>query len=106
MATREVALSVHDPYVDSVAQMHGQQVPLAANFTAGYGLWLARSGFATQSLRTLFGLSQGIADASIARRPLIRNSLRPPLPDRATPFLQEPSPLPGWPRPVPRDQPG
>jgi len=55
MATREVALSVHDPYVDSVAQMHGQQVPLAANFTAGYGLWLARSGFATQSLRTLFG---------------------------------------------------
>ncbi|MGO3127085.1 MAG: esterase/lipase family protein [Luteimonas sp.] len=60
MATREVALSVHDPYVDSVAQMHGQQVPLAANFTAGYGLWLARSGFATQSLRTLFGRDHGI----------------------------------------------
>jgi len=60
MATREVALSVHDPYVDSVAQMHGQQVPLAANFTAGYGLWLARSGFARQSLRTLFGRDHGI----------------------------------------------
>ncbi|MCD9007621.1 alpha/beta fold hydrolase [Luteimonas sp. XNQY3] len=60
MATRDVALSVHDPYVDSVAQMHGQQVPLAANFTAGYGLWLARSGFATQSLRTLFGRDHGI----------------------------------------------
>lgn len=60
MATREVALSVHDPYVDSVAPMHGEQVPLAANFTAGYGLWLARSGFATQSLRTLFGRDHGI----------------------------------------------
>ncbi|MFL6586692.1 MAG: esterase/lipase family protein [Luteimonas sp.] len=60
LATRDVALSVHDPYVDSVAQMHGQQVPLAANFTAGYGLWLARSGFATQSLRTLFGRDHGI----------------------------------------------
>jgi len=60
MATREVALSVHDPYVDTVADMHGQQVPLAANFTAGYGLWLARSGFARQSLRTLFGRAHGI----------------------------------------------
>ncbi len=60
MATREIQLDVHDPYVDAVVTLHGQRVPLAANFTAGYGLWLARSGFATQSLRTLFGREQGI----------------------------------------------
>jgi pimeloyl-ACP methyl ester carboxylesterase len=60
LATREVHLSVHDPYIDSEVTLHGQRVPLAANFTAGYGLWLAQSGFATQSLRTLFGREQGI----------------------------------------------
>lgn len=60
LATREVQVSVHDPYVDSLVTLHGQQVPLAANFTAGYGLWLARSGFNRQSLRTLFGRAQGI----------------------------------------------
>lgn len=60
LATREVQISAHDPYVDSQVTLHGQQVPLAANFTAGYGLWLARSGFSRQSLRTLFGREQGI----------------------------------------------
>ncbi len=60
LATREALLSVHDPYVDHDVSLQGQDVPLAANFTAGYGLWLARSGFATQSLRTLFGREQGI----------------------------------------------
>ena len=40
--------------------MGGQQVPLAANFTAGYGLWLARSGFARESLRALLGRAGGI----------------------------------------------
>jgi len=33
---------------------------LAANFTAGYGLWLARSGFSRQSIRSLFGSKLGI----------------------------------------------
>ena len=36
-------------------RLAGTQVPLAANFTSGYGLWLARSGFARQSLLTLVG---------------------------------------------------
>ncbi len=35
--------------------LHGQHVPLATNFTAGYALWLARSNFSRQSLRSLFG---------------------------------------------------
>src|SRR5690606_3930064 len=33
----------------------GAKIPLAANFTSAYGLWLARSGFASQSLLTLIG---------------------------------------------------
>jgi len=35
-------------------------VPLGANFTAAYGVWLARSGFATQSIRSLLGREGGI----------------------------------------------
>lgn len=60
LATREVVLTVRDPYRDASAAIQGHQVPLAANFTAGYGLWLARSGFTRQSLRTLFGHSDGL----------------------------------------------
>ena len=40
--------------------LRGQRVPLAANFTAGYGLWLARSKFNRQSLRSLLGREGGI----------------------------------------------
>ncbi|HRN61174.1 MAG TPA: alpha/beta fold hydrolase [Luteimonas sp.] len=60
LATREVRISAHDPYADDSVELRGQRVPLAANFSAGYGLWLARSGFNRQSLRTLFGREQGI----------------------------------------------
>lgn len=60
LSTHEVALSVHDPYRDARIELHRQDVPLAANFTANYGLWLARSGFSRQSLRSLFGSAQGI----------------------------------------------
>jgi pimeloyl-ACP methyl ester carboxylesterase len=38
----------------------GQVVPLGANFTAAYGVWLARSGFASQSIRSLLGREGGI----------------------------------------------
>lgn len=58
--TRDVTLAVYDPYRESSVQRHDQTVPLAANFSAGYGIWLARSGFAGQSLRTLFGRARGI----------------------------------------------
>ena len=60
LSTREVELSAHDPYRDARIELQGQEVPLAANFTAGYGLWLARSGFNRQSLRSLLGREQGI----------------------------------------------
>lgn len=65
LATREVQVSAHDPYRESEIVLHGRDVPLAANYTAGYGLWLARSGFARQSLQTLFGRGQGIDRAHV-----------------------------------------
>jgi pimeloyl-ACP methyl ester carboxylesterase len=37
-----------------------RKVPLGANFTAAYGIWLARSGFATQSIRSLLGREGGL----------------------------------------------
>ncbi|MFA5494535.1 MAG: alpha/beta fold hydrolase [Porticoccaceae bacterium] len=60
LRTRTARLTVHDPYVESAAMLHGQPVPLAANFTAGYGLWLSRAGFSRQSLRSLLGREGGI----------------------------------------------
>ncbi len=55
LSTHEVMISGYDPYSRESIEIAGIQVPLAANFTSGYGLWLARSGFATQSLLTLIG---------------------------------------------------
>lgn len=55
LKTQDVELLVFDPYRRDSVRLAGTQVPLAANFTSGYGLWLARSGFARQSLLTLVG---------------------------------------------------
>ncbi len=60
LTTHVATLVVYDPYRQSSVELNRQTVPLAGNFTAGYGLWLARSGFAEQSLRTLFGRDRGI----------------------------------------------
>ncbi len=59
-ARREVNFSVHDAYGATSVQLEGQQIPLAANFTAGYGLWLARSGFNRESVESLLGRGKGI----------------------------------------------
>ncbi len=58
--SQDVVFSVYDPYRVESVDLNGQTVPLAANFSAGYGIWLARSGFARQSLRSLFGRTRGI----------------------------------------------
>lgn len=60
--TTQVLFDVYSPESTERIDLHGEKVPLAGNFTAAYGMWLAQSGFATQSLRTLFGLSEGIAE--------------------------------------------
>ncbi len=64
LASRDVQLQAYSPDRSSI-QIRGQEVPLAANFTAAYGLWLAQSGFATESLRTLFGRGEGIREPHI-----------------------------------------
>jgi pimeloyl-ACP methyl ester carboxylesterase len=53
--THDVRVYAKNPYLDSTIQLDGQTIPLAANFTAPYGVWLARSGFAQQSIRSLLG---------------------------------------------------
>ena len=60
MATKQARLMMRDPYRDDTIPIAGRTVPLGANFTAAYGLWLARSGFASQSIRTLLGREGGI----------------------------------------------
>lgn len=55
LATNKVRLAVYDPYRYSNTLLQGQQVPLAGHFTAGYGLWLARSDFARKSIKALLG---------------------------------------------------
>ncbi|MBH1837049.1 alpha/beta hydrolase [Stenotrophomonas maltophilia] len=65
MRTRRVELDAYSPEATERITLHGEQVPLAGNFTAAYGLWLAKSGFARQSLRTLFGMSEGIGEPHI-----------------------------------------
>ena len=65
LSTHTVQVQAFDPYRFRQIDMAGQRVPLAGNFSSGYGLWLARSGFSTQALRTLVGLSNGIVTPSI-----------------------------------------
>ena len=60
LSTSELVVAAYDPYQNAQVDVHEQDVPLAANFTAGYGLWLARSGFARQSFRSCFGSERGI----------------------------------------------
>lgn len=65
LASRDAVLEGHDPFRDATVSVGATAVPLAGNFTAGYGLWLARSGFATQSIATLFGRRGGISQPRI-----------------------------------------
>ncbi|WP_407471522.1 alpha/beta hydrolase [Xanthomonas campestris pv. raphani] len=58
--TDSATVAPYDPYRQTAVMLHGQRVPLAANFTAAYGLWLAKSGFAAQSLRSMLGRARGI----------------------------------------------
>ena len=60
LASHELVVAVYDPLVQDYLSLHGQRVPLAGNFTAGYGLWLARSEFNRQSLLGLLGRDRGI----------------------------------------------
>ncbi|MHA3903972.1 esterase/lipase family protein [Castellaniella sp. WN] len=60
LRTREAVLTVYDPYRHDAIRLAGDTVPLAANFTSGYGLWLARSGFSIQAIRNVLGSADGL----------------------------------------------
>ncbi|MDQ0072305.1 triacylglycerol esterase/lipase EstA (alpha/beta hydrolase family) [Variovorax boronicumulans] len=65
LSTHTARIVVFDPYRTSTTRLAEQDVPLAANFTSGYGLWLARSDFARQALRSLFGSADGLTKPRI-----------------------------------------
>lgn len=65
LSTQQVQLQAFDPYRFRQIPLGNTQVPLAGDFSSGYGLWLARSDFSTQALRTLVGLNNGITKPSI-----------------------------------------
>lgn len=60
MQTSSLKVEIRDPYAHAYARLQGVEVPLSANFTAGYGLWLARSGFAAHAIRTALGRDGGL----------------------------------------------
>jgi triacylglycerol esterase/lipase EstA (alpha/beta hydrolase family) len=62
LASRSIVLRAYDPYQAERASLRGNSIPLAANFTAGYGLWLSRSGFSRQSLDSLFGGASAVTE--------------------------------------------
>lgn len=55
LATNQAVLSTYDTWQDHDVTISGHHVPLAANYTAAYGLWLANSDFSSQSILSLFG---------------------------------------------------
>lgn len=60
LATRTARVAVLDPYRTDSADIRGQRIPLSANFTAGYALWLSRAHFSQQAIDTLLGRRHGI----------------------------------------------
>lgn len=69
LRTQEAELHIYDPFSTERISIGGSHVPLAGNFTSGYGLWLARSDFATQSLGTLFGLDMLLGGGDMLEAP-------------------------------------
>ena len=61
LRTYDIDLVAFDPYRYETVEIAGTKVPLAANFTAGYALWLAQSGFSRRALRGVLGRTGGVA---------------------------------------------
>ncbi|MFD0326402.1 esterase/lipase family protein [Lysobacter gummosus] len=53
LASREASMDVYNPYRIDSETIGGRKVPLAANYSAAYGVWLARSELARLSLSSL-----------------------------------------------------
>jgi len=61
LRTHDIDLIAFDPYRYETVELGGVDVPLAANFTAGYALWLARFDFSRKALRGVLGRTGGVA---------------------------------------------
>ena len=60
LVTRQARIQVLDPYQTKTVVLEGIEVPLGANYTAPYALWLARSGFGRQAIAGALGGSRGV----------------------------------------------
>lgn len=78
--SQEVELSLFDPYSASTATIAGKKVPISADFTSSYGLWLADSNFSKQAMVNLLGLQGAITHAQV-------NLMQPYDPNRQTVIL-------------------
>lgn len=65
LATDQATLHLLDPLQQSQVTVAGAKIPLTANFTAGYGLWLARSDFSRQAFWNLMGASDSLAQPHV-----------------------------------------
>jgi pimeloyl-ACP methyl ester carboxylesterase len=65
LSAPDALLDVYDPYRDATAQLGQRVVPLAANFTAPYALWLSRSQFGREAGRALFVRSAALTQPRI-----------------------------------------
>lgn len=65
LASDKVSLVGFNPFKRSEVAIHDIKMPLAANFTSSYGLWLAHAQFGRQALMTLFGLGDVLQKARI-----------------------------------------
>lgn len=61
LASRSAQLDVYNPYRIDSETIAGRKVPLAANYSAAYGIWLARSELARLSLSSLLRPKQARA---------------------------------------------
>ncbi|WP_412852509.1 esterase/lipase family protein [Ectothiorhodospira shaposhnikovii] len=55
LSRREARLLILDPNRSRTTWVRGQHVPVAANFSASYALWLSRAGFRRQGLLSTLG---------------------------------------------------
>ena len=83
LVTNQARLDIYDPFGTERISIRGSDIPLAGNFTSGYGLWLARSDFATQSLGTLFGLGLLFDEGDMLDKPHVY-LMQPYQPQRKT----------------------
>lgn len=65
LAAREATIEAYDPRRTERLHLPNTDVPLAANFTAPYALWLARSGFGGLATQALFLGSEALTEPRV-----------------------------------------